>query len=612
MLQFGPFQNETAQCLLGKVLDQLYRGLPIKISGRKKSEYWHPLKNVFLEIEKVQTLDRLAHALHKILPETTLLYPRVGKFLKESFFPLVCGIPDVWAWQQEYDENDVLDTNKLPQIVADEKSLIVQSNDLVIDAMLPVIVERTFTVFDLVDEIINHDKELSNHKNELLAISIAWRGEYTLSFFGAVGEIALRSLWILPLLKNFICHPTLVILRQIKRDQDWKNTFNYKSKLWRERSNLVRIDDDRIYAPFMPKVGQSVLNLLKGLLFLGRLKWRPSENVGAQEALEKLIFSIVPSNLAKITTDQNVGKLEPSHSLQLLLNATEIIKTQEQLSSALDRILPEIAKFDLEAANLIVQKYLPLLDITYSETFPTPEGGQDKPKPPSVKKKRPTSTKTRQLRVNIPADNDKSEDGESIEETAQSISVLRRSEPSQQVIPLKEEIRWVHQRIYGANQLLLRNHIESLSDAEAFLFARALDARMVEAIAAKDAETGWLCILLALTMITGQGIATWTSIGICLNDAGKNFQVKPHFLLNEGILRLPVVRPDGAFKPKDNIMRSMLEATTQTVDLHLPPTLRCWIKSLLGIEKPNWSNNEQELKNSLADLVSAFRSHLCG
>lgn len=607
-IHFGSVENECAHRLLGRVLDQIDSGLNSRGSGRYIRRHRHPLKNVFYKIRYPQTIERLAHSLSAIIPEIYSIYPRLGKFIEESILPLACGKPVIWVCPPDFNEDDVLDTDKPPlttDTVNSLTGLLGPKSDTDREVFLPKIIERAFTVNDLVDEIINYDKDLLTHKLALVEISRAWRGEFTMYFFGAVGEITLRSPWLGPLIQNLIGKPVLVALRRAKNNDDFRHNFARTASNWRENQYVETIPKNRISASFNPKKLEHGLNLLKGLLFLGRLVWEPFENMLAQETLNKLIDTVKSCNDESQSACAAGANVVTQHSLKMVLDSIEIVKTPKELALAIEKIMPEIANFDIDAAILIGQVYLPLLNIPETNAITTSlVQKKDKEKTKSSSKKKTTTplSEDRRLRINIPT-RQTPELGESIEEAAQSICLLRRSEPSKDIIALKEEVRWVHQRIYGSNQLIIRSHIECLSDAEAMLFVGALNARIGLAIADTDSKTGWLCVLLALTLITGQSVRTWNVLEICLNDTGKNAQGNPQLLLSEGILRLPIIRPDGAFKPTES-MRSMLEGVSQTVDLHLPPSLRSWLESILRIDKPQWSIEEKDLRSELDELVS--------
>ena len=611
-IRFSSEQNEYAHLMLGRLLDLVERGVISGGENQFQSRRRHPLKKVFRKVGHPQTIERLAYALNEILPEVKSLYPRVGTFLESTVIPLACDKPTLWVCPTENVESDVLDADKPPHTNSKNNlsaKFKTKPNVNLNDDLLPEILKRKVTAGDLVNEMLNCSDGLKNHEAELLKISVAWRGEYSLQFFNAVAEITLRSPWLESVLQKIANETFFVALREVKKNTDYYKNFIGKSIKWREQEYLEPIDNDTIPAKFEPKTNEHGLNLLRGLLFLGRIEWEPAENAEAQDALINLIDSVVSADMASWKAQRVGGELVPQHPFKKDLDTVGLIRTPEQVVSELERILPELAKFDTKTANYIGQVYYPLLGAPQMERFlvdPEPKVKRVVSNRISNKKRKPRSSKIRQLRLYVP-NNTRPLTGESIEETAPSISVLRSSEPSKVEIPLKEEILWAHQRIYGTNQLLVRNHIENLSDAEALPFVRALKARISQNIAEGDAASAWIGVFAALTMVTGQGVGTWTALEVCLNDISKEIQNYPLLIVNKGIFRLPVVRPDGAFRA-DDTTRSMLEVTSQTVDLHLPTSLHCLIESILKLGPAKWPNNVEKLKRDLEKLVGELDS----
>jgi len=211
----------------------------------------------------------------------------------------------------------------------------------------------------------------------------------------------------------------------------------------------------------------------------------------------------------------------------------------------------------------------------------------------------------RRKRVRIPG-REKPQPGESLEETQENLNLYRRKKPRKKPLPLKKEKLWVQQRVWGANPLLVRDHIESICDAEAAQFASALSARIDAEISARDVASARTGILTALTLLTGRSARTWARMKVVLNDTGRTTK-RPRLLLHKGTFELPVLRPENAFEP-DKATASMLEPTESTVALHLPPKLQSRIKGLLAISMDPWSRDVKALQSSLKAYIASTAS----
>ncbi len=598
-LQSGPGQNEIAHRLLARVLDQIEKGLR---SGNPVRLHRHPLKDVFWELGRPQTSERLAHSLNTALRKTTSMYPKVGEFLTETAFQLAIGNRLAWVPPPGFSESDVLDADKPPHTQSDAEQLV-PLNDLGREALLPTIQNRPFEAADLPNEMLAIAGELTSYKNALATISNAWRGEDTWGFYEEVGRAAHWVKWLVPLLDKKIDPLVFRALRKSTENGSRRRYSRKEVSQWRERNGLEP-RGRTIRAPFALEYQGAGTDPLKGLLLLGRLNWDPQENPPGDTSLVELISVLDSHNFERRCAKSFGRDLEPPHPIQRVLDESGKPTNSAEMASLIERILTEL---DTVQAQLIGGTYLPLLGLNRAEALPkTPLPITLAPKKletvPKKKKKKSTQRSTvKNVRVQIPT-RQTPLTGESNEETTPGRNFLRRSEPNTTLIPLKEEIRWAHQHIYGSNQLLVRNHIESLSDAESDIFAQALDARILSAIKAQDAASGWLGIVIALTLITGRGVGTWTTV-LSQNGQTKVDHNKPQLLIHEGIFRLPVIRPHGAFKP-DDTMQNLLEPSGLVLDLHLPPTIRKRVECLLEFGPPGWSEDEGELRRSLEALIA--------
>src|SRR5262249_13017373 len=154
-----------------------------------------------------------------------------------------------------------------------------------------------------------------------------------------------------------------------------------------------------------------------------------------------------------------------------ILDRIEKPEAVDQFIAAMEALLPDIDVVHAEAGRLLREGYLPLLKGERAAWSP------EALPPPVIQKTRRRRSRVRRMRMRIPSP-ERSLPGESPEEIAPTLPIYRRRETLEKPLPLKDELRWVHQRVWGTNPLLIRNHIESLCDAEVTLFARALDARL--------------------------------------------------------------------------------------------------------------------------------------
>ena len=97
-------------------------------------------------------------------------------------------------------------------------------------------------------------------------------------------------------------------------------------------------------------------------------------------------------------------------------------------------------------------------------------------------KRRQKST-IRHVRLRLPT-REKPLEGEPPEEAEPGKNFFRRKGTKKKAVSVKEELRWIKQRIWGSNPLLVRDHIESLSDPEAKLVVGLIDASIEVALSA--------------------------------------------------------------------------------------------------------------------------------
>lgn len=603
-VHWGPEQNEDAHKLLRRVIDQIDH---VVQGGKSKRLVRHPLKDLLQKIGNPQTTEQLADSLNALLPEVGALYPRVATFLEEAYLPLACRTPVIWQPPSGFDERDVLDAH-LP---AQEPPISWQRKGIG-TAHAPVAERRKikpFSVENLADEMLVIQGKLSPRRAELVGLGRAWRGEDTWQFMETIPRLAWWLKWIRPLLGKWVEQSLVKELSAATSSDKWRSYSRIKRNEWRERNYLERMPAETPTALFSPPGPPRDRNWgvdhLRGCLLIGRLEWGPESNLPIQDSLADVINEIEKArDFEQFYEKGTFRKVVHKHPLKAVLDQIERPETVTEFVDRVEKLLPQIAAVHSGTAQVLGDAYLPLLKGDRVDVGSRPPPPEKKPKTRRHTKKRAPifRSRARRERINIRTHLPRLP-GESIEESSAGKQALQRIEPSAKAVSLREELRWAHQRVWGSNPLLVRDHIESLSDAEAILFAKALDSQICSAISSSNVTNAWLGILVALTLVTGQHVRTWTQISVRLTEGKRISWRNPTLLLQSAILRLPVLRPEDAFEPTDE-MRSMLEATYPTIDLHLPPTLRLRIRSLLELSMAGWSKDEEDLRKSLETYIA--------
>lgn len=622
MLEFGT-ENESAHQLLRRTLAQIDDGIR---TGTPKRLRRHPLKDLIQELDRPHSIEALVDWLSLLLPKVSAQYPRFGRFLREAYVPIARGLPTVWRPPLDVQESDFLDVDKSPEHALPENTPPWTSSEDSGGGDFSVVgykEKRPFSATDLPDEMFLAAKELESDRAGLMALARAWRGGETWQFYESIGRLAYLLSWLPPLLEKWCVPSTLESLRKATHSTRRKISWYKSVNRWRETNRIeprCHVADDSLHTEKDPDCRWGI-DSLKGLLLLGRLEWGPWENADEQESLAALINDLQARFRSKDVPKELEGRYKPQHPLEPVLAPLHGSQTAASFAAKLVELLPEIAGLDPAASKLLKEAYLPLVaggsrgalpigpPLPSDPSFDLGNGrvsNSERHRPPRRRTGRGNRLRTtiRRARVGFPG-NELPLPGESTEETESIKSTLRRSEARTDVVPLRQEVLWARQRVWGTNPLLVRDHIESLSDPEAHALATALLARVAADIDLRSFDDAWLGMLVALILITGRGATQWgqTKFHSVLSSS-ITFADRPQLFVNEGVLRIPVLRPEAAFEPTES-MRSMLEPTVPFLDLSLPPTLSVQMRALVvRAGQAGISLGGDELKKALQRYLS--------
>jgi hypothetical protein len=582
----------AAQKQLARVLDTVEAGLLSDRGGTaKRARRRHPLKDTFHGIGRPQTMEALAASLAGVIGKVAALYPRVGAFLQATYFPLVCGRP--FSWLPSEDSHGLLGVDEDPESGAASTTPLPP-----FDIPLPTL--RPFTADDLADEMSVLIPSLDNQRAAMLALSPLWRGEQSWDFFKSIHRLSHTLKWLRPVLSERVDLEALRSIGQAIHRTQLRFAIP-KVIAWRQRNHIAPMD--RLSSPrelIAPSGGNPRWGILqlRGLLLLGRHRWGRDQNPTSGEPLSQWIRKL-DTGLTAITerdavTHQDWNKLP----IEAVLDRIGQPGSTNGLIAALERALPEISEADAQAGILLREEYLPLLTGKFAS--PTPSRGR------ATKRRRRAST-VRRTRIRIPT-RERPLEGESPEEAEPGQDAYRRTEPSKEPASVKEEIRWVHQRIWGSNPLLVRNHIESLCDAEATLLVRVIDARVRACVDAARFEDARISVVAALTLLTGQGPKTFAAADSRLSHRDEANR-RPRLLLEDGQFELPVIRPESAFEASVSTAH-LLEETGVALRLALPPTICAWIKMLLVVNDEPWRWQPDALRGALTACIDGLETEI--
>lgn len=635
-LVWGRWQNDGAHHLLRRVLSATDAGLVSQDRNTTGERLRHPLKDLFLSLDGAQTLESFAESLEKLLPQVDALYPMVGKFLREAYLPLARRAPRLWTRFPGF-ESPQLGADKEPAPppgLPESPTAILASQPESGSSEL-----RPFASSDLASEMLAFASELAPDTENLSAVAAGWRGEETTRFYETVGRLASKLKWLGPLLNPWISPEATANLRKATNSTLGMGYAFKKIERFRKENSIAK-PATRLYTQF-PFFSSSKnprrwgIDHLRGLLLLGRMEWGTDTNTDAQSALENLVFYL----MRRLVRNSEFE----TYALELSINRIGQPGSPAELATTLHRLLPSIGTFDFEAAKLLEKAYLPLIDRSQEFTWTAePLASIDFSSPPAITtpitpdpvpltntpaesasgntlargpRTSGSRSNTRRLtigkaRINLPT-RETQLPGESVEESSPGTTAIRRSSVSVAPLPLKEELVWVRQRVWGTNELLMREHIESLSDPEAHALARALEAQVASDIESDRFSEAWMGVLTGLTLVTGRVAGRWAQVELCRDAAMSTpYSGTPQLFLRDGIFRIPVERPDRAFQPEES-MQSMLEKTRPSLDLPLPPTLSTRLRELADRDSGRGFDRDQgEIKKGMERFVASLDRHV--
>lgn len=580
----------AAQVLLARALDQIQQGLTTDRGGTaKRAKRRHPLKDVLYGLGNPQSMAELIKALSEVIPKVWVQYPSFGKFLAEAFWPLATSQTPTWSAATDADDLFGLDLDPCPR---SEAATAIP----VFDFQPPQL--RAFTAADLVEELDILVSLSETQKIAAAALTPVWRGEDTWDFYDSVYRISHVSIWLRPFLEQRADISALQSLSQLIHSTQ-RLFATPKAAKWRRRKGIEprTINPPRALVAPADRERRHGIFHLRGLLIYSRFVGEPNTNVVADDELCALIDELQNSNRRSLS-DQDIG-CEPHkpHALEGILDRIGKPTSVAELQSTLRELLPEISAAHPWAGRLLGEVFL-------DQLIDEPPKSPKKSNRNGFRKARP-DLKAR--RVRIPT-REQVLPGEPREEAEPGVVACRRSEASKPRTTLKEEIQWIHQKIWGSNQLLIRNHIESVSDAEMTLIAKSIESRIHAALDSAQYDLARIGIVAALTALTGRGPITFAKADSRLS-ASRSSSAKPRLWLSEGTFELPVLRPEDAFEPT-NANAHLLEKTAAVIRLSLPPKIGGWINSLLEKNDDHWCWKPEELRSALTVFFASVEQEI--
>lgn len=575
----------TTQVQLARSIDLIGHGLISDRRGTaKRIRRRHPLKDILFELGRPQNLAGMAYALALVIPKVWALYPEFGQFLYGAIWPLVTGGTSTWTPSTGSDNLFGLDRDECcdGEVAATVPKLDFQPRPM-----------REFTAADLVDELAVIVVELSSEERTAAAsLTPVWRGEDTAGFYDSVYRISYVATWLRPFLRQ---RTDLSILQSVSRSirrKDRSKAFE-RVRRWRATKRIEQTTGTRpkaLVAPSDQHRRRGIFHL-RGLLVLGRLCGVADTNVEADRQLCELISDLERGARSPLLDEMTAEGFPDQHPLEPILDRIGRPHSAGALSSILHSLLPEISFTHPTVARLLGEVYLQLLT-------------NDLPETPGVLGRRRSQRRRSGLkarRVHVPT-REQVLPGESREEAEPGLVAYRRSGASKPLTTIKEEIQWVNQKIWGSNPLLIRDHIESVSDVEMNMIIEIIRRRVSADLEVARHESARIGIVAALTALTGRGPATFALADSRLGSL-KNGGRRPRLRLREGIFEMPVLRPENAFKATAS-NSNLLESTVDIVRLPLPPELCGWINSLLENSNDPWRWEPKRLRHALKEFFA--------
>lgn len=598
-------QEIAAQNQLAALLDAVDGLLVSDLGGTvKRKGRRHPLKDVLgSELGRPQSAEALAQALKTAVDKAWGLYPRVSEFLRSTYLPLLCRQP--WSWIPAEGPPSLLGVDQDPESR-------VSSPPPPIPFEIPRPKLRKFTADDLAGEmalVLQSD----SHTEAIKALAPLWRGEHSWHLLEATHRLSHTLAWLRPSLSRRVDLRCLQAAGQALHGKQFRYALERAAK-WRQRQSIEPLAPAPPPALLPPPSRDRSWGLLhlRGLLLVGRMHWSPGQRPDNEAALSGLIKKLERG--VDVESDGNQQPFEPkqTHPLETILDQLGRLDTQEALAAALESLIPSIYEIDPGAGRLLKDAYLPLLKGEYVEDQPrdrsrTKEGSSTPGHGNRQRTKRQPSL-VRRTRIRMPT-REKPLEGEPPDEAEPEQSFYRRKDPRKKAISIKDEIQWIQQRSWGSNPLLVRSHIESLSDPEAQMCVDLITKNIGSAIKAGQAGEARTGIIAALMLATGLDSKTLATADSRLSEGVA--KIRPVLMLQQGQLNLPVIRPESAFNAEGSPGKTLLEPTASSLKLPLPPTVCQWIESLRVINDDPWQWEPEVLQDLLSTYVAGMEAVIC-
>jgi len=581
----------AAQMQLARALDVIDQGITSDRQGTgQRRRRRHPIKNVLFAFDRPQSMAALAEALSHLIPRIWAHYPKFGKFLVDAIWPLVTDQNSTWSPSTDADDLFGLHLEQGPEgvVATDIPRLDFQPPPL-----------RAFTAADLVEELDVLVQLDESQKIAAAALTPIWRGEDTGEFYESVYRILIVATWLQHPLQQYL---NVAALRSISQSiHSTQEIYALGRALkWRERKGIERgpaINRKALVAPSERDRRLGIFHL-RGLLILGRFRGILDTNADADQKLSELICELQRGIRRPLTESEIASGIKGRHPLEFVLDCIGKPQSMGDLLSAFRELLPEISAAHPAGARLLDEVYLRLL------TDEKPN--QPKQSSPRLRRKPRPTIKIRRVRVPT---REQIIPGESWEEAQPDVIALRKSEASKPRTTIKEEIQWVHQRVWGSNPLLIRNHIESVSDVEMKLIVQSIESRIMAGLADGHFDSVRIAIVAALIALTGRGPNTFARADSRLSSTHAS-KAKHRLWLRNGIFELPLVRPEDAFEANEETAH-LLEKTVAVISLTLPPKLRWWIDALLDKNSDSWQWKPEDLRAALNAFFADVDEEVC-
>ena len=292
---------------------------------------------------------------------------------------------------------------------------------------------------------------------------------------------------------------------------------------------------------------------LRALLILGSCDWNGPLPHPPLEAMAEAVIDVQP-------TKEKWKELR-HHPLRPWFARTRAAQNNlPQLIEVLSQDIDLVRKYDEKLASAISEYFIPLLlriqtpgtdeqPVPIQAVNPDPivpvDAGPPEATPKITPRRRTSRSSVRKTRIQVRG-REPLLPAESPDEVTTPRVAVRRKQPTKKPLPLSDELQWAAQAVWGNNTLLLRNHIESLSDPEAIAFTGILAARIAADILSGDIATASLGVYAGLSMATGRVAGLLYEMPVVTGRHGDASSAKAPmaFSIADGSLRIRIKRPE--------------------------------------------------------------------